>query len=389
MIDRYLQLGLELGQHVDGFVDAYYGPADLRHRVETGAPTDPRRLVAEAESLTADLQASTSLNGQRKRWLLGQVHACATVAQRVAGDKFSWTEEVERCLGVRPEPIAEERFAGAHKVLDDALPGSGPLADRYGHWLENQTVPRDLLLIAAERLCEPLRRRSRELSPMPAEEEFELQLVEGEPWSAFNYYLGDYRSRVVINADAPMWSSSLTDLVAHELYPGHHTEHACKEALLARRGFLEEAIVLVLTPQAVVSEGVATLALEVALGRDAHAVAAELLRPLGVPYDDATATAIQDAEALLACVIVNVAHQVHEQGRSPAELRDYARHWSLKPAPLVERMLAFAGDPVWRTYVTTYSDGLRLCREFVAGEQERFTRLLTEQLTPADLVPAT
>jgi hypothetical protein len=344
--------------------------------------------VADADSLAADLQASASLNGQRKRWLLGQVFACGTVARRVAGDEFSWTEEVERCLGVRPEPIAEDRFTRAHQLLDDALPGSGPLADRYRQWLESQTVPRDLLLTAAERLCGPLRRRSRELSPMPAAEEFELQLVDGKPWSAFNYYLGDYRSRVVINADAPMWSSSLTDLVAHELYPGHHTEHACKEALLARRGLLEETIVLVLTPQAVVSEGVATLALEVALGDDAHAIAAELLRPLGVPYDEATSAVIQDADELIAGVIVNIAYQLHEQGRPLDELRDYALHWSLKPAALIDRMLAFAGDPVWRTYVTTYSDGLRICREFVAGDERQFRRLLTEQLTPRDLISA-
>jgi hypothetical protein len=382
-------LGLELGRHVDGFVDTYYGPPELRQRVDAGAPADPRRLVGEAESLAADLAASTSLDGRRQRWLLGQVLACETVARRVAGDEFSWTEEVERCFGVRPAAVAEERFAKAHRLLDDALPGSGPLTDRYREWLESQTVPRDLLLTATERLCEPLRRRSRELSPMPAAEEFELGLVDGEPWSAFNYYLGGYRSRVVINADAPIWSSSLTDLVAHELYPGHHTEHACKEALLARQGFLEETIVLVLTPQSVVSEGVATLALEVALGKDAHAVAAELLRPLGVPYDDATAAAIQGADELLAGVIVNVAHELHDEGRPLAELRDYALHWSLKPAALVERMLAFAGDPVWRTYVTTYSDGFRLCRAFVGGEERQFRRLLTEQLTPRDLLAAT
>jgi hypothetical protein len=96
---------------------------------------------------------------------------------------------------------------------------------------------------------------------------------------------------------------------------------------------------------------------------------------------------IQRAEALLSGVVVNVAHQLHEEGRSATELRDYASHWSLKPAALVERMLAFVGDPVWRTYVTTYSDGWRLCRKFVAGDDQRFMRLLTEQMTPSDLVP--
>jgi hypothetical protein len=40
---------------------------------------------------------------------------------------------------------------------------------------------------------------------------------------------------------------------------------------------------------------------------------------------------------------------------------------------------------VWRSYVTTYADGYYLCRDWVDGDRDRFKRLLTEQLTPADL----
>jgi hypothetical protein len=387
LIERYLTLGLELGRQIDGFVDAYYGPPELAEQVKAALPADPSRLVDEAGSLAADLSADPVVDAQRKRWLLGQVLACETVARRLAGERFAWTEEVERCFGSRPSPLAEERFAEAHRLLAGALPRGGSLAERYGCWLESQAVPRDLLLTAAERLSQPLRRRAHELAVVPDEEDFELELVEGEPWSAFNYYLGGFRSRVAINADALMWSPSLTDLVTHELYPGHHTEHASKEALLARqRGYLEETIALVLTPQSLVSEGIASLAFEIGLGEDAHAVAADLLRPLDIPYDDETATAIQDADEALAGVIINVAHQLHEKGAEHAEVREYALHWSLKPPEIVDRMLAFAGDPIWRTYVSTYSEGHRLCRAFVAGHEQRFTRLLTEQLTPADLL---
>ncbi len=387
LIERYLTLGLQLGRHVEGFVDAYYGPPELEQRVEAALPADPRRLVDEAGSLAADLAGYPDIDPQRKRWLLGQVLACETVARRLAGERFSWTEEVERCFGIRPSPTIDERFAEAHRLLEGALPQGGSLAERYGRWLESQAVPRDLLVTASGRLATLLRRRTRELAPMPDEEDFELELVEGAPWSAFNYYLGGYRSRVAINADTLMWSSSLTDLVTHELYPGHHTEHACKEALLVRqRGYLEETIALVLTPQSLVSEGIASMALEIALGEDAHAVAADLLRSLDIPYDFETATALQDADQALNGVLVNVSHLIHEQGAEPAEVREYALHWSLKPPEIVDRMLAFAGDPTWRTYVSTYSDGLRLCRAFVAGDEQRFRRLLTEQLTPADLL---
>jgi hypothetical protein len=40
---------------------------------------------------------------------------------------------------------------------------------------------------------------------------------------------------------------------------------------------------------------------------------------------------------------------------------------------------------MWRSYASTYQDGYDLCNRFVAGDTGRFKRLLTEQLTPAEL----
>ena len=53
-VARYLELGLRLGRHLEGMVDAYYGPDDLRRRVDDeplralpDLPHDARPLVAE------------------------------------------------------------------------------------------------------------------------------------------------------------------------------------------------------------------------------------------------------------------------------------------------------------------------------------------------------
>ena len=43
VVDRYLELGLRLGRHVDGFVDAYYGPPALAARVEAEPVMAPAR----------------------------------------------------------------------------------------------------------------------------------------------------------------------------------------------------------------------------------------------------------------------------------------------------------------------------------------------------------
>ena len=70
-----------------------------------------------------------------------------------------------------------------------------------------------------------------------------------------------------MNTDLPVLSLSLPHLVAHEAYPGHHTEHTTKEVGLVRgRQFLEETIFLVGTPQCLLAEGLADLGLQVVMG---------------------------------------------------------------------------------------------------------------------------
>ena len=69
-----------------------------------------------------------------------------------------------------------------------------------------------------------------------------------------------------MNVDIPVTPLDLVGLAAHEAYPGHHTERAAKEQrLIVDAGWLEEAIQLVPTPQALVSEGIAEVGLDVIL----------------------------------------------------------------------------------------------------------------------------
>src|SRR5581483_4573458 len=121
---------------------------------------------------------------------------------------------------------------------------------------------------ALRSLAEDLRERTTALFGFPDGDRIDFELVRDQPWSGFNYYLGGLHSRVAINIDLPVLSTSLAHLVAHEAYPGHHTEHARKEVgLVRRRHFYEESIFLVGTPQCLIAEGLADLGLEVVMGR--------------------------------------------------------------------------------------------------------------------------
>jgi hypothetical protein len=194
------------------------------------------------------------------------------------------------------------------------------------------------------------------------------------------------RSRVAINVDLPVLSLSLGHLVAHEAYPGHHTEHSRKEVgLVRRRRWLEETIFLVGTPQCTVAEGLADLGVEVVVGRRPEPVVAEHLRPLGVRYDAEVAARVAEAAEALSWVRSNAAVHLHEGGMPADDVVTYLERWALLPHERATKAVAFMTDETWRAYSHCYTEGLRLCRGYVGGDPARFERLVTEQILPQDL----
>jgi hypothetical protein len=388
VIERYLELGLALGRHVDGLVDAYFGPPDVAARVATAPLVPPGRLAEEARRLLADVEQS-DLDANRRHWLAAQVRGLRTTAARLAGEAIGYADEVEACYGVRPRWVEEDELAEAHRRLDAALPGSGLLADRLITWRESQAVPVDKLGRAVASLAEDLRERSQRLFGLPEGEHVDFDLTTDKPWSGFNYYLGGLRSRVSINTDLPVLSPGLANLVAHEAYPGHHTEHTRKEAGLVRqRHQEEETIFLVGTPQCLLAEGLADLGLEVVVSVDPGeqaAMAASHLKPLGIPFDEDVVAAVGRAGDGLSRVRGNVALLLHEEGADVDAVIAYAERWALLPRNRAEKLVEFLTDETWRAYMTCYVEGLPLCRSFVAGDPARFQRLVTEQLTPDQL----
>lgn len=388
LVRRYLDLGLALGRHVDGFVDAYYGPPELAERVAAEPVRSLRRLALDLRSLLGDLDAGAGdFEVARRRWLRAQVAGLRTSALKLAGEPIRYLDEVEACYGVRPQRVPDDAFADAHARLDAVVPGSGALAERYVIWREAQVVPVEVLGHAVDSLADDLRERTQRLFGLPDEERVDWELVTNQPWSGFNYYLGNFRSRVAINTDLPVLSLSLAHLVAHEAYPGHHTEHSRKEAGLVRqRRYLEESIFMVGTPQCLLAEGLADLGLEVVMGEQPQELIASHLRPLGIPYDAEVAARVSDAADALNQVRGNAAIMLHEDGAEPSDVADYVARWLLVPRARADKLVSFLVDPTWRSYMTCYVEGLPLCRRWVGGDPARFERLLTEQLTPADLL---
>jgi hypothetical protein len=378
--ERYLRLGLQVGRHVEGIVDAYFGPPELAAAIAAAPPPEPRTLIADAEGLLDDLGDG---------WLRDQVVGLRSYAGVLAGESVSYADEVERCYGVRPEHTDEAVFAEAHAQLEALLPGDGALAERYERWRTSMVVPADQIQRTVAAIIEQARTWTRGLVELPDGEGVTLEIVHDEPWMAFCYYLGDLQSRISVNVDLPKSASELLHLTMHETYPGHHAERCVKEHLLVRgRGLLEETIVLVPTPQSLVAEGIAELAPSMLLEGDGGAALAEVVRDTGIEFDLAHALAVERAQQPCRWAEVNAALLLHDAGASGAETQAYLERWGLMTRELAAHVIRFLNEPTSRSYMITYAAGRELCRSYVAGEPGRFRRLLTEQVRVGDLLAA-
>jgi hypothetical protein len=379
---EYIELGLRLGRHQDGLVDSYYGPVEIKERIDAEELRDPGSLAEDAARLRDSLDG---LDDDRRRWLQAQLVGIETAARKLGGAEIPFEEEVELYYGVPPHRTPESEFEATHEAIDALLPGNGSLEERYRVWREDDAIPADRLAEVISRLNAALQERAAGLVGLPEGESVEYEYVSGKPWTAFNYYRGDLQSRIEVNTDVASVPDAIVEWVAHETYPGHHTEHAWKEQLLTRTGRLEETIVLIPTPQSVMSEGIATVAAEIALGDERPEFTASAVEGVGVRYDSELSRTVLKAYKPFAGVATNAALLLHVDGATVDEAREYVMKWALASEKRAGHVIGFINDPMWRSYITTYPNGYKLCGDFVAGDIGRFKRLLTEQLTPADL----
>ena len=383
----YVALAFRINEHFDGFVDAYAGEDAVKDAILAQGARSVPELRADADRLAARIAAET-LPEPRKTWLQKQVGAMATVLARLDGEIIPFREEVQRCFDISPERTPEAEFDAAIEEIDRLLPGPGDLPDRVEAWKKQSEVPEDKVLSLLNMASDEARTRTLAIVDLPDGEDVEIHLVRNQPWSGYNWYLGNYRSRIDVNTDLPTRVYQILPLMTHEAYAGHHTEHAMKEKTLYRdKGWEEFSIFLLNTPDCVISEGVGNVALDmlfpeeelVAWLRDRLYPAAGL-DPDSVERDRALGKAFRR----LAGISGNVAFMAHEDGRSDDDLVAYTQKYGLRSENEARLGLRFIRNPLFRSYTFTYFYGERMLRAALAGPDRRdvFRRLLTEPVTP-------
>jgi hypothetical protein len=386
---EYVRLGLRFDRLEPGFVDAYTGDPRVRAQVaDEPAPTS-QRLRDSARALLAELDVA-GLPADRAAHLRAQLTGLECTARKMSGEPVGFVDEVRAYFQVDVSLGDPAEYAAAHAELERLLPGSGTLAERYAVHRRREECPPDRLEVAVHALSSALRDRVRGQYGLPDVETVRYEVVTDKPWSGFNYYEGDYRSRVAINADLPHRLGQLPHLVAHESYPGHHTEHCRKERGLVDRGNrLEHTVFLVNTPECLMAEGLADLGVEVAVGAGWGPWAAEVLGDLGLRFDGELAERVAAAAAPLNRVRQDAAILLHDRHADRDVVVAHLQRWGLVSHDRAVQQLRFLTDPLWRAYISTYVEGHELLSRWLAARPadqsvaDRFLRLLDEPLTPA------
>ncbi len=391
LIREYLLLGLRFDRIEQGYVDSFTGDQALRRAVADEPAPDPAALSRQARHLLAALE-ETTLERPRADYLRAHLRALDCAGRKFAGEPVGFVDEVRDYFDVSITKGDPERYREAHAKLDAALGGSGPLGERMQAYRAAEEIPPERLGDCINAFSSALRDRVRAEFPLDARETITYEIVTDKPWSGFNYYEGDYRSTVAVNADLKQQMSNLPRLVAHESYPGHHTEHCRKEAgLVEKQGQLEQTIFLVNTPQCLMAEGLADLALYAVVGPGWGAWAAEIYADLGLTFDGERAEAISEASAQLADVRQDAALMLHDEHRDVDDVAAFLQRWLLVNDARARQALRFLSSPLWRAYTSTYIEGYRLLRGWLDDRPAevsltaQFTRLLDEPLIPSSL----
>jgi hypothetical protein len=389
---EYLTLSLEIERIFPGFVDAYMGPTDLKAQAIVGPNPDPRALLERAENL---LREATGFGypATRTEFLRGQITGIITTCRKLSGIEISYEDEVASSFDIAVAYTDDAVLDESILELDACLPGDGSVSERQiayraGFTVDQRTAARLIDMILAE-----TRYNTSQFVNLPERDSVEIAFVTNQPWSGYNWYLGDGRSRVDINTDLPIYAHNLPSLVAHEGYPGHHTEHSLKDQLLyGELGYAEHAIQLINTPECVISEGIAVLAEDFGFGASSAAgwLAANLPSVAGISIDPDAHQRIARAGRNLRAVASNAALLFHRDGKSEREVVQYLQHYNLSTEAEAIKRFSFISDPLWRPYVFTYSVGRQILGRWIGTGDEserlgRFKRLLVEQWTPSQL----
>ena len=388
----FLSLALEINKHLEGYVDSYYGPEFIKSDVDLQQKLSPEKLIQVHEQLIENIPSNDL---QRQLYLIAITNAMGCTIEKLNGKKFEYLDEVNRLFGISPDLVDEEEFLAAQSELEENIPGneswSQRIRKREGEFLiQSEDLPRAVEMIISE-----IRNRSYELLDYDPREIVECRFVKNKPWGMDCHYVGNFRSIIYINSDRKWDPLKLTSSLIHETYPGHHTEFQNKErCIYEEMKYYEQSCSLLLTPAAVMIEGIARTAINI-ISPEMQIfewISEFLLSELGLPSrNPGELYHLEKFRSSLFNARNNAAILFHSSQIGKEEAIKYIVDYGLCDQQTAEHIFSMVVDPLYSTYVFTYTEGYRIIDRAAAGENKLplFKELISKQLLPNDILIAT
>jgi len=389
--EEFVQLALAINEHLPGYVDAYFGHSQWDQEARQTGKLPLPALTQRVDQLATNVSHANEWDAQRKDFLAHQISAMQMSLRLLAGENVSLAEEAQALYDVQPAWKDEAYFIEHQKWLDESLPKGGLLKERFETWQNSLEISIEKARELLPFITNTLRVLTRRKFSLPEDESFIVEFVSDQPWMAYNRYLGESKSRIEINTDLPIRVDGLAVTIAHEGYPGHHTELAIKEAKLVKQmNYREHLVTLVNAPSCVIAEGIATSALETVLTDQEleDLYREEILPRAGMTHVDVkTIMEINRAERKVRNLWGNAAFMLHDQKKSTGEIISYLQKYEMSTEKEAERAIQFMSGPLDHSYIFTYTAGYDLLKELfsIADRDKYFARLLAEPVTPSQI----
>ena len=397
---EYVRLVLALGKHDSDYVDAYYGPEDLKKEAEAeglGLDAIGERAKGLLDRVGKMPAGGDELSTLRRQYLEKQLGALSARVRILKGEKLSFDAESKALYDAVAPHHDEAHFKAVLDTLEKRFPGSGPVVERYEAWRRAFVIPREKLDTVFQAAIGACRERTAAHLKLPAGESFTVEYVTNKSWSGYNWYQGSFRSLIQVNTDLPIYIDRAIDLACHEGYPGHHVYNALLEQHLVKdRGWTEFTVYPLFSPQSLIAEGTANYGIEVAFPGAARVeFEKSKLFPLA-GLDPSRAAEYYEVQALVEQLSYagNEAARLYLDGRIDREAAAaWLQRYALMPKDRAAQRVRFFDQ--YRSYVINYNHGKDLVRRFIeskggtadnpAKRWQEFEKLLSSPRLPSGL----
>jgi hypothetical protein len=401
----YVRLVLNIGQYDPDFVDAYYGPSDWKPN-GTNLSLDSatfESLSANTDSLLDNLEdlssfQATELETLRYKYLYKQLLAVKAKLFILNGGQLSFDQESKALYDAMAPIKNEEFFQQTIDKLNQILPGKGNVEKRLNEFKRRYEIPKDKIEEVFKAAIKECKERTAKYINLPAGESFELELVNNQPWGAYNWYKGNLRSIIQVNTDLPKHINDAVGIAAHEGYPGHHLYNVLLEqAYVKKRRWMEFTIYPLFSPQSLIAEGTAVYGEEILFPPEERIkFETEVLFPIaGIdPKDVELYYQVEELQKNLAYTGTYAAKNYLDGNWTREQTVKWLQKFELRTKQSADKFTSFIEK--YRSYVINYSLGKDIVKEFIekrggssenlARSWELFELLISTPQTPTGLL---